>query len=97
MSDAAHVEILEEGSEVSDKLTIPTFEVYVLSQEECFDGAVVAPDKQSFASDMPDIDKIIQNHQALLVYDSTWRYIPFHQIRMITRGKRRFALAWPLA
>ncbi|MFB5191513.1 hypothetical protein [Alicyclobacillus fastidiosus] len=81
---------------MSDKLNIPTFEVYVTDREEAYDGAVVAPDKQSFASDLPDIDKIVRAHQALLVYDSTWRYIPFHQVRLITKGKRRFALPWPL-
>lgn len=81
---------------MSDKLNIPTFEVFVLQQDEPFDGAVVAPDKLSFASDLPDIDKIVREHQAILIYDSKWYYIPFHQIRMITKGKRRFALPWPL-
>lgn len=81
---------------MSDKINIPTFEVFVLNQEEGYDGAVVAPDKRSFASDLPDIDHIVRTHQALLIYDSKWRYIPFHQIRLITKGKRRFALPWPL-
>ncbi|WP_245629996.1 hypothetical protein [Alicyclobacillus acidiphilus] len=81
---------------VSEKLNIPTFEICLLNQAEGYDGAVVAPDKGSFASDFPDIDKIIRTHQALLVYDSKWHYVPFHQIREIVKGKRRFALPWPL-
>ncbi|WAH35329.1 hypothetical protein [Alicyclobacillus dauci] len=81
---------------MSDKLNIPTFEVSVVGKEHVYDGAVVAPDKQSFASDLPDIDRIIRAHQALLIYDSRWYYIPFHQIQLITKGKRRFSLPWPL-
>ncbi|GMA55514.1 hypothetical protein C7445_102112 [Alicyclobacillus sacchari] len=81
---------------MSDKLNIPTFEVYTSYQEERFDGAIVAPDKLSYASDFPDIDKIMLAHQAILLYDNKWYYIPFHQIRSITKGKRRFALPWPL-
>jgi hypothetical protein len=81
---------------LSDKLNIPTFEVHLIHQEPCLDGPVVAPDKLSFASDLPDIDQFVRTHQALLVYDKRWHYIPFHQIRMITKGKQRFALPWPL-
>lgn len=81
---------------MSDKINIPTFEVFTIDRDEPYDGAVVAPNKQSFASDMPDIDEIVRTHQALLIYDSKWHYIPFHQIRLVTKGKRRFALPWPL-
>lgn len=81
---------------MSDKINIPTFEVCLIGQEEELNGAVVAPNKLSFASDLPDIDEIVQVHQAILVYDGKWYYIPFHQIRFITKGKRRFSLPWPL-
>lgn len=81
---------------MSEKLNIPTFEVFLVHGEEGYDGPIVAPDKASVANDFPDIDKIVRTHQALLIYDSKWHYVPLHQIREIVKGKRRFALPWPL-
>lgn len=81
---------------MSDKINIPTFEVFLVNEADGLDGVIIAPNKLSFAGDLQDIDEIVRTHQAILVYDSKWHYIPFHQIHLITKGKRRFALPWPL-
>ncbi|AEJ43360.1 hypothetical protein TC41_1424 [Alicyclobacillus acidocaldarius subsp. acidocaldarius Tc-4-1] len=81
---------------MSEKVNVPTFEVHVAFREHPLDGAVVAPNKKSYASDFPEIDEILQSHRALLVYDSKWHYIPLHQIQYVTKGKQRFLLPWPL-
>jgi hypothetical protein len=81
---------------MSEKRNVPTFRVFLTHCKEPLEGPIVSPDKQSVAKDLPEIHQILQQCQALLIYDSEWVYLPVHSVYMMRRGKHRFDLPLPL-
>lgn len=81
---------------MSEKIAVPTFRIYLHGQNECLEGPLVAPNKQTVAHDISHVHDILLANQAALIYAKQWVYIPLHSIHHIERGMSRFSLPWPL-
>lgn len=81
---------------MSEKKSVPTFRVLLTGANDPLEGAIVAPDKRSVATDLTELHEILVKHEAILLYSKQWMYVPRAAIHHVLRGGQRFPIPWPL-
>jgi hypothetical protein len=81
---------------VSEKRQVPTFRLRLAGGADWVEGPVVAPDRLDAAEDLNGVHRLLQHHGGILVYEGEWVYVPLHAVNQVRRGRRWFALPWPL-